>query len=459
MFDLAVVGAGPGGYVAAIKAAQAGLRVACLERRALAGGTCLNVGCIPTKTMLHITELAEQAGQQAKVLRDKPGSGVELAKLVKHREQVVQQLGKGIGFLFKKNKVEALWGESARFVSPTKLAFGNREVEAKHVIVATGSTPAELPGLKIDEKHILSSDGALSLTQAPKKLLVVGGGVVGLEFATVFRRLGSSVEVLEFLPQIGGALDTQVAQSLRKILEKQGVKIHTGVAVQGATVEGDHVTVTAKANGTTMQFAGDKVLVCVGRRANTQNLGLEELGVEKDRAGRILVDEHYNTNVAPILAIGDCIPGPMLAHKAEEDGVAAVENILGHPASNHFYKYVPAVVYTSPECATVGATEDELKQARVAYKAASFPMAANSRSKCNGHTDGFVKVLVDPATTRILGASIIAECAGEMITELTLAVKYGITATQLAATIHPHPTISEAVKEACLAASAKAIHL
>ncbi|KAG2149175.1 hypothetical protein DEU56DRAFT_781099 [Suillus clintonianus] len=466
-YDAVVIGGGPGGYVAAIKAAQLGLKTACIEKRGSLGGTCLNVGCIPSKAMLNNSHIYHQTQHDLQKRGiDVTGVSLNLPQMLQAKEQSVVGLTKGIEMLFKQNKVDYIKG-SASFVSATRIAVqlndgGSTEVEAKNVIIATGSEVAPFPGgaIEIDEKQIVSSTGALELQKVPKKMVVIGGGIIGLEMGSVWSRLGAEVTVVEFLGAIGGAgIDEEVAKQFQKILTKQGIKFKLNTKVLSADKQGGDVIIqTESAKGDKQEtLEADVVLVAVGRRPYTEGLNLEAIGVEKDSKGRIVIDDQFNTSVKNIKCIGDVTFGPMLAHKAEEEGIAAVEYInAGHGHVN--YNGIPSVVYTHPEVSWVGKTEQELKAAGVKYNVGKFPFAANSRAKTNLDSEGFVKFLSEKETDRILGVHIIGPNAGEMISEAVLAMEYGASSEDIARTTHAHPTLSEAFKEAAMAAYGKAIH-
>ncbi|KAF7309590.1 Dihydrolipoyl dehydrogenase [Mycena indigotica] len=467
-YELVVIGGGPGGYVAAIKAAQLGLKTACVEKRGSLGGTCLNVGCIPSKAMLNNSHLYHQVQHDMKHRGiDVSGVSLNLAGMLEAKDSAVSGLTKGIEFLFKQNGVDYIKG-AASFVSPTRISVqllegGETEVETKNVIIATGSEVAPFPGggIPIDEKQIVSSTGALSLSKVPEKFVVIGGGVIGLEMGSVWSRLGSEVTVVEFLGNIGGmGIDGEVAKQFQRLLAKQGIKFKLGTKVTSAVKTNDNkvtLTMEAAAGGKEESLTADVVLVAVGRRPYVEGLNLEAIGVEMDNKGRIVVDNQFNTSVGNIKCIGDVTFGPMLAHKAEEEGIAAVEYLKsGHGHVN--YSAIPSVVYTHPEVAWVGKTEEELKKDSVEFSVGKFSFSANSRAKTNLDKDGFVKIIAEKETDRILGVHIIGPNAGEMIAEGVLAMEYGASAEDVARTTHAHPTLSEAFKEACMAAFGKAIH-
>ncbi|MDH3242435.1 MAG: dihydrolipoyl dehydrogenase [Alphaproteobacteria bacterium] len=464
-FDLIVIGAGPGGYVAAIRAAQLGFKTACVESRDTLGGTCLNVGCIPSKALLHSSELYELAASDFATFGIKAtGLGVELSKMLGHKDKVVGDLTKGIEYLFKKNKVTWLKGRGAiakpGAVKVTPAKGRAKTYEAKNILIATGSDVARLPGVEIDENRIVSSTGALSLPKVPKHLVVVGGGYIGLEMGSVWRRLGAKVTVVEFLDAVLPTMDGEAAKQMQRLLTKQGMEFRLGTKVLAAETSNRGVTLTVAPakGGEQEEIKCDHVLVAIGRVPYTDGLGLKQAGVEMDDRGRVKIDGRFQTNVPGIYAIGDVIEGPMLAHLAEEEGIAAVEVMAGQAAHVN-YDAIPGVVYTYPEAAAVGKTEEQLKQAGVAYTAGKFPFSANSRGRANDETDGFVKILADAKTDRILGVHIVGPDAGTLIAELALAIEFGASAEDVARTCHAHPTLNEAVKEAALAVAGRAIHI
>ena len=460
--DLVVIGAGPGGYVAAIRAAQLGMKVAVVEERPTLGGTCLNVGCIPSKALLNSSEKFHEAASGG--LKDL-GIGLgkpklDLAAMMKSKDGIVEGLTGGIEHLFKKNGITRVEGRG-RITAPGKVAVeGAKEIAAERILVATGSVPSPLKGVEIDEKRIVSSTGALALAKVPKRLVVVGAGYIGLEMATVWKRLGSDVEVVEYLPRILPGMDGEVAEKFKAVLEKQGIAFRLDTAVSKATANKSGVVldITAAKGGDAEKLTADIVLVAVGRRPNTEGLGLEDVGVKLDDRGRIPVDGDFETAVPGIFAIGDVIEGPMLAHKAEEDGVAAVE-IMAGMAGHVDYGLVPGIVYTAPEVATIGRTEEQLKEAGTAFSKGVFPFMANSRARASGHIEGFVKILADSATDRVLGVHIIGHEAGTVIHECAAAMAFGASSEDIARTCHGHPTLNEAVKEAALAVEGRAIHI
>lgn len=464
-FDVVVIGAGPGGYVAAIRAAQLGLKTACVEKRATLGGTCLNVGCIPSKALLHASELYHEAAHgMAKYGVKAEKVSVDLKAMLKYKDDGVAALTQGVEFLFKKNKIEHIAG-AGRLTAKDTIevalnAGGSRTITAKNTIIATGSDVASLPGIEIDEKQIVSSTGALELAKVPKHLVVIGAGYIGLEMGSVWGRLGAKVTVVEFLDRITPGMDAEIAKNFARILKKQGLEIKTGHKVTGVKKLKTSVTVTVEPakGGDTSDIKCDVVLVSVGRRPYTDDLGLDAAGVAMDEAGRVKVDGSFATNVPGIWAIGDVIEGPMLAHKAEDEGMACAENIAGLTGMvNH--DVIPGVVYTMPEVAGVGKTEEELKEAGVDYKVGKFPFSANSRAKANLQTDGLVKILADAKTDRVLGVHMIGVDAGNMIAEAAIAMEFGACSEDIALTCHAHPTHTEAVKEAALAVHGRAIHI
>lgn len=456
MYDLIIIGSGPGGYIAAVRAGQLGMKVACIEKYDAYGGTCLNVGCIPSKALLESSDKYEEATHALAQHGVTVGNvSLDLAKMMERKLGVVKQLTEGIKFLFKKYKVDGITGFGS-IVDQTHVkviaADGTEQtLETKRILIATGSKPATIPGVEIDKDRVVDSTGALAFSEVPKHLVVIGAGVIGLELGSVWRRLGAKVTVLEYLPKILGNADNEIAKEAQKLFVKQGIEFHLQVKVTGAKVNGKAVTVSYEDKaGETHSVDADRVLLAVGRRPYTLNLGLENVGVETDKRGVIQVDKNFETNVKGIYAIGDVIPGPMLAHKAEEEGVVCVERMNGIGAHIN-YDAIPDVVYTEPEIAGVGKTEEQLKEAGVAYKKGKFTFMANGRAKALGHTEGFVKVLADEKTDRILGAQIIGVHAGDMIAELAVAIEFGASAEDLGRSSHAHPTLAEIVKEAALA--------
>ncbi|HET8612068.1 MAG TPA: dihydrolipoyl dehydrogenase [Sphingomonas sp.] len=458
-FDVLVIGAGPGGYVAAIRAAQLGLKTACAESRATLGGTCLNVGCIPSKALLHASELYEEAasGRLAK-LGVKVETSLDLDQMHAQRKDAVKQLTGGIEFLFKKNKIEWLKGHAA-FTGKDSVKVGDRTVRARNIVIATGSSVTPLPGVTVDQKVVVDSTGALELPKVPGHLVVIGGGVIGLELGSVWKRLGAKVTVVEFLDQILPGMDGEVRKEANKILKKQGLEFRLSTKVTGVAVKGDKATLTVEpaAGGAAETIEADAVLVAIGRRANTEGLALDKAGLKANQRGQIEVDHDFATTVPGVWAIGDVVPGPMLAHKAEDEGIAVAENIAGLTGIvNH--DVIPSVVYTMPEIAGVGLTEEQAKE-RGEVKVGKFPMMANSRAKTNHEGDGFVKVVADAKTDRVLGVWIIASVAGTMIAQAAQAMEFGATSEDIAYTCHAHPTHSEALKEAAMAVTGKPIHI
>jgi dihydrolipoamide dehydrogenase len=459
-FDLIVIGSGPGGYVCAIRAAQLGLKVACVEKRETLGGTCLNVGCIPSKALLQSSEEFEKAGHALAahgVLVD--GVKLDLARMLARKGEVVTANVKGVEFLFKKNKVTWLKG-AGKIVAIGKVEVEGTTYDTKNIVIATGSESVPLPGVEVDETTIVTSTGALELASVPKHLVVIGGGYIGLELGSVWLRLGSQVTVVEFLDRLVPTMDGEVAKHFQRSLAKQGMKFKLGSKVTGAekTPAGVTLTVESVKSGAAEKIEADVVLLAIGRRPYIAGLGLQEIGVALDERGRVRTDAHYATNVPGIYAIGDAIAGPMLAHKAEDEGIAIAERLVGQ-AGHVNYGAIPGVVYTWPEVASVGQNEEELKAAGIAYTVGKFPFSANGRARAMGDTEGFVKILADKTTDRVLGAHIIGPDAGTLIAELVLAMEFGASAEDIARTCHAHPTLNEAVKEAALAADGRAIHI
>ncbi|MFD2182625.1 dihydrolipoyl dehydrogenase [Rhodoplanes azumiensis] len=464
VYDLVVIGTGPGGYVCAIRAAQLGLKTAVVEKRKTLGGTCLNIGCIPSKALLHASELFDEAGHGFEAMGIKVGKPkLDLAAMMAFKDEGVDGNVKGVEFLMKKNKIDVHVG-TGRIAAPGKVEVtgeaGVTTLDTKAIVIATGSEVAPLKGVTIDEQRIVSSTGALSLDKVPKKLLVVGAGVIGLELGSVWRRLGAEVEVVEFLDRIVPGIDLEVAKQFQRILQKQGFAFRLSTKVTGIDTSGARLkaTVEPAAGGDAATIDCDVALIAIGRVPYTQGLGLEAVGVALDPRGRVITDAHFATNVPGIYAIGDVIAGPMLAHKAEDEGVAVAE-ILAGKAGHVNYDVIPGVVYTSPELASVGKSEEDLKAAGIAYNVGKFPFTANGRAKVNRQTDGFVKILADAKTDRVLGVHILGADAGNMIAEAAVAMEFGASSEDIARTCHAHPTLPEAVKEAALAVEKRALHM
>jgi dihydrolipoamide dehydrogenase len=464
-YDLIVIGTGPGGYVCAIRAAQLGMKTAVVEKRATFGGTCLNVGCIPSKAMLHASELYEEAGHRFAEMGIRVGKpSVDLAAMRNYKDQNVESNVKGVAFLFKKNKIEAFHG-SGRIIAPGKIEVKGEDgktqtLETKNIVIATGSDVAQLSGIEIDEKRIVSSTGALDLAKVPQRLVVVGAGIIGLELGSVWRRLGAEVTIVEYLDHILPGIDGEVARAFHRMQEKQGLvfKLSSKVVAVDASGNSLKVKVEPVAGGAAEPIEADTVLVAIGRLPYTDGLGLDAAGVRRDDRGRVIVDPRFESNVAGIYAIGDAIAGPMLAHKAEDEGVAVAELLAGQ-AGHVNYAVIPNIVYTFPQIASVGKTEEELKAEGIAYKVGKFPFAANARARANLATDGFVKVLADAKTDRVLGVHILGPDAETMIAEAAIAMEFGASSEDIARTCHAHPTLSEAVKEAALAVAKRAINM
>ncbi len=458
-FDVIVIGAGPGGYVCAIRAAQLGLRVAVVEGRETLGGTCLNVGCIPSKALLHATHMLHEAHENFEKMGLMGGAPtVDWPRMLAYKDDVVGQNTKGIEFLFKKNKITWLKGWGV-IEGAGRVRVGDDVHGAKNIVIATGSEASSLPGVTVDEAVVVTSTGALTLGRIPAKLVVIGAGVIGLELGSVYARLGTQVTVVEYLDAITPGMDAEVAKAFQRLLAKQGLKFILGAAVQGVSVDGANATVTWKArkDGATGSMTADCVLVATGRKPYTAGLGLEAVSVTLLPRGQVQVDDHFQTNIKGIYAIGDAIPGPMLAHKAEDEGMALAE-IMAGKAGHVNYGVIPGVIYTTPEVANVGKTEEQLKEEGRAYKVGKFPFMGNARAKAVFQGEGFVKLLADKATDRILGAHIIGPMAGDLIHEVCVAMEFGASAQDLALTCHAHPTYSEAVREAALACGDGAIH-
>jgi dihydrolipoamide dehydrogenase len=457
-YDLLVIGTGPGGYVCAIRAAQLGLKVAVAEKRATHGGTCLNIGCIPSKALLHASELYHEAGHGFAKMGIAATPKLDFARMMAFKQEAIDGNTKGIDFLFKKNKIDVKRG-AAKILGAGRAEVAGEIIEAKNIVIATGSEAMPLPGIEIDEKQIVTSEGALELDHVPESLAIIGAGVIGLELGSVYARLGAQVTVIEYLDRILPGMDLECARAFQRILEKQGFAFKLSHKVTSARKAKGKVTIDVEpaAGGATEKLTAEIVLVAVGRRPYTDGLGCTEAGIRRDARGRIEVGAHYETSLAGVYAIGDVITGPMLAHKAEDEGVAVAE-ILAGQAGHVNYGVIPAVVYTSPEVASVGKTEEELKAEGIAYTSGKFPFIANGRAKANQQTEGFVKVLADAATDRVLGAHIIGIGAGELIHEVAVLMEFGGSAEDLARTCHAHPTLAEAVKEAALAVAKRAIH-
>src|SRR6188474_617534 len=464
-YDLIVIGTGPGGYVCAIRAAQLGLKTAVVEKMPTYGGTCLNIGCIPSKALLHASEMFNEVGHAfAKMGIGVPAPNLDLPTMLKFKQDAIDGNVKGVDFLFKKNKVDGIHG-TGRIVAPGKVevkgADGKTQtLETKNIVIATGSDVARLKGIEIDEKRVVSSTGALSLDKVPGKLLVVGAGVIGLELGSVWRRLGADVTVVEFLDGVLPGMDGEVRRQAQRLLERQGMTFKLSSKVTAVDASGKRLkaAVEPAKGGAAETIEADIVLVAIGRVPYTEGLGLNDVGVKLDERGRVVVDHYYATSVPGIWAIGDVIAGPMLAHKAEDEGVAVAEILVGQ-AGHVNYDAIPNVVYTFPEIATVGKGEEELKAAGVAYNAGKFPFTANGRAKVNLTTDGFVKILADAKTDRVLGVQLICADAGNMIAEAAIAMEFGASAEDIARTCHAHPTLSEAVKEAAMAVAKRTIHM
>ncbi len=454
-YDVVVIGGGPGGYNCAIRAAQLGLKAVCIDKRGTFGGTCLNVGCIPSKALLHASEVFEEVPHHAGIGVATSDVTLDLDAMMAYKAKTVDELTKGIEFLFKKNKIDSIVG-SAKLLSSNKVAVtdadgATRELEAKNIVIATGSDVISLPGMDIDETRVVSSTGALNLPAVPDHMVVVGGGVIGLELGSVWRRLGAKVTVVEFLDHIGGDMDGDVSKNFQRILKRQGMKFMVSSKVTAIDSSGKQLKLSVEpaTGGDAKEVEADVVLMSVGRKPFTEGLGFEAAGVALDDRGRITIDEHFRTNVAGIYAIGDVVRGPMLAHKAEDEAMAVAEIIAGK-AGHVNYDVIPSVVYTAPEVAWVGKTEEQLKAEGTGYKAGKFPFTANAKAKVGGITQGFAKVLADAETDRVLGVHIVGPDAGNMIAEAAVAMEFGASAEDIARTCHPHPTLSEAIRQAAL---------
>lgn len=459
-YDVIVIGAGPGGYVCAIRAAQLGFKTACVEKRGTLGGTCLNVGCIPSKALLSASEKYHEAEHKLKDMGIKIGKlELDLKGMMSHKDKVVSDNTKGIEFLFKKNKIDWLKG-AGKIAGQGKVDVDGKTYSAKHIIIATGSDVATPPGITVDEDKVVSSTGALTLSAVPKSMVVIGGGVIGLEMGTVWQRLGSQVTVIEYLDRILPGMDNEISKETQKILTKQGMTFKLGTKVTSVAPNkgGVDLTIEPAAGGASENLKADIVLVAVGRKPYTEGLGLEAVGVQLDERKRIVVDHHFQTNVPGIYAIGDVIAGPMLAHKAEEEGVILAEMLAGQ--TGHIdYDLVPGVVYTWPEVAQVGRTEEQIKAAGIAYNVGKFPFSANGRARAMNCTDGFVKIIADAKTDRVLGVHIVGPEAGTLIAEAAAVMEFGGSSEDIARTCHAHPTLQEAIKEAALAVDKRTIHM
>ncbi|MCC8378048.1 MAG: dihydrolipoyl dehydrogenase [Rickettsia endosymbiont of Graphium doson] len=456
-FDLVVIGSGPAGYTGSIRAAQLGLKVACIEKNDTLGGTCLNIGCIPSKALLNSSEKYEEALKHFENIGINAEVKLDLQKMLANKDKVVSDLTKGIEGLFAKNKITRIKGE-AKIISNNIIEVGGEQISAKNILIATGSSVIEIPNIKIDEEFIVSSTGALKLSKVPENLIVVGGGYIGLELGSVWRRLGSKVTVIEFAPSIVPMLDKEVASQFMKLQQKQGIEFKLNTKVLSAEVKSGKVNLTIEEGGKSSVITSDVVLMAVGRKAYTQNLGLEAVGIATDKQGRIEINEHFQTVVPNIYAVGDAVKGAMLAHKAEEEAIAATEIMAGQ-AGHVNYNLIPSVIYTSPEVASVGETEEQLKERGVNYKVGKFPFLANSRARAVGRTEGMVKILADSKTDKVLGAHIIGADAGTLIAELTAYMEFGAAAEDIARTCHAHPTLSEAIKEAALGVDKRTINI
>jgi len=460
-FDVTVIGGGPGGYVCAIRLSQLGLKTACIESRGTLGGTCLNIGCIPSKSLLNLSENFHKAKNFEKLGIETGEIKLNLEKMMKNKDKAVTVLTKGVEFLFKKNKVTYFKGAGS-FKNQNQISIINNKekttIETKNTIISTGSEPVSLRGIEFDEEKILSSTGALSISKLPKKMAVVGGGYIGLEMGSVWSRLGTEVQVIEFLDHITPGMDKEISTEFMKILKKQGIKFELKTKVEKITKSKNGVIIeTFSKEGKKNKFEADVVLISVGRRPYTKNLNLEKIGVELDKRGSIKVNKNFQTNIKNIYAIGDVIEGPMLAHKAEEEGIAVAE-LISNQSGHVNYDTIPSVVYTSPEVASIGKTEEQLKEKGISYKIGKFPFLANSRAKTIDESEGFVKILADRKTDKILGVHIIGQHAGEMIAEMSVAMEFGASSEDIARTCHAHPTFSEAIKEAALSVEKRQIH-
>jgi len=456
-FDLVVIGSGPAGYTGSIRAAQLGMKVACIEKNDTLGGTCLNIGCIPSKALLNSSEKYEEALKHFESIGITADVKLDLQKMLANKDKVVLDLTKGIESLFVKNKVTRIKGE-AKIIASNIVEVNNEQIKAKNILITTGSSVIEIPNIKIDEEFIVSSTGALKLSKVPENLIVVGGGYIGLELGSVWRRLGAKVTVIEYAESIVPMLDKEIATQFMKLQQKQGIEFKLNTKVLSAEVKSGKVNLTIEEGGKSSVVTSDVVLMAVGRKAYTQNLGLESVSIAMDKQGRIEINDHFQTAVSNIYAVGDVVKGAMLAHKAEEEAVAAVEIMAGQ-AGHVNYNLIPSVIYTYPEVASIGETEEQLKEKGINYKVGKFPFLANSRARAIGSTEGMVKILADSKTDRVLGAHIIGTNAGTLIAELTAYMEFGAAAEDIARTCHAHPTLSEAIKEAALSVDKRTINM
>ncbi|MCC8406717.1 MAG: dihydrolipoyl dehydrogenase [Rickettsia endosymbiont of Sceptobius lativentris] len=456
-FDLVVIGSGPAGYTGSIRAAQLGMKVACVEKNDTLGGTCLNIGCIPSKALLNSSEKYEEALKHFESIGITADIKLDLQKMLANKDKVVSDLTKGIESLFAKNKITRIKGE-AKIISSDIIEVNKEQIKAKNILITTGSSVIEIPNIKIDEEFIVSSTGALKLSKVPENLIVVGGGYIGLELGSVWRRLGAKVTVIEYAPSIVPMLDKEIATQFMKLQQKQGIEFKLNTKVLSAEVKSGKVNLTIEEGGKSSVVTSDVVLMAVGRKAYTQNLGLESVGIITDKQGRIEINEQFQTAISNIYAVGDVVKGAMLAHKAEEEAVAAVEIMAGQ-AGHVNYNLIPSVIYTYPEVASVGETEEQLKEKGISYKVGKFPFLANSRARAIGSTEGMVKILADSKTDRVLGAHIIGADAGTLIAELTAYMEFGAASEDIARTCHAHPTLSEAIKEAALSVDKRTINM
>lgn len=456
-FDLVVIGSGPAGYTGSIRAAQLGMKVACVEKNDTLGGTCLNIGCIPSKALLNSSEKYEEALKHFESIGITADVKLDLQKMLANKDKVVSDLTKGIESLFAKNKITRIKGE-AKIISSNIVEVNKEQIKAKNILITTGSSVIEIPNIKIDEGFIVSSTGALKLSKVPENLIVVGGGYIGLELGSVWRRLGAKVTVIEYAPSIVPMLDKEIATQFMKLQQKQGIEFKLNTKVLSAEVKSGKVNLTIEEGGKSSVVTSDAVLMAVGRKAYTQNLGLESVGIITDKQGRIEINDRFQTAISNIYAVGDVVKGAMLAHKAEEEAVAAVEIMAGQ-AGHVNYNLIPSVIYTYPEVASVGETEEQLKEKGINYKVGKFPFLANSRARAIGSTEGMVKILADSKTDRVLGAHIIGVDAGTLIAELTAYMEFGAASEDIARTCHAHPTLSEAIKEAALSVDKRTINM